>query len=206
MAENPNKLNQGKLAVAVCGLPGSFSEVAAREYTTQSGAEYELRYCATAAEVVAAMRDQDARDGGAALGVAPVENSVVGKVGEAEAIPDDAKHVQVVTIPVRHQLLVRPGTAFGSIRRVVSHEQALAQCATFLREKLPQAEQVPYPDTAQAAKDLAAGKLEPTDAAIASERAAQEYGLEVVREHVQDDPENRTRFLVFALSDRPAGA
>ncbi|MDP4000024.1 MAG: prephenate dehydratase domain-containing protein [bacterium] len=182
--------------IAVCGLPGSFSEVAAREYLTQVGSDHELRYCSTAAEVVATMQD------GAALGVVPVENSVAGKVGEAEAIPADAKHVQVVTIPVRHQLMVKPGTTFESVRRVVSHEQALAQCATFLREKLPQAEQVPYPDTAQAAKDLAAGKLEPTDAVIASERAAQEYGLETIREHIQDDPENRTRFLVFALSGR----
>lgn len=196
MTENPNKLNQGKPAIAVCGLPGSFSEVAAREYATQAGSDYELRYCSTAVEVVDALR------GGADIGVVPVENLVAGKVGEAEAIPADAKRIQVVTIPVRHQLLVKPGTAFESIERVVSHEQALTQCATFLREQLPQAEHVPYADTARAAKDLAAGELDDTDAVIASQRAAQEYGLETLREHIQDDPENRTRFLVFALSGR----
>ena len=185
-----------KHTIAVCGLPGSFSEVAAREYLSRNDADYKLAYCSSAANVLKAMRH------GAEIGIVPVENTIAGKVGEAEAIPSGAKHIQRLTIPVRHQLMVKPGTAFESIKRVVSHEQALAQCAAFLKERLLQAEQVPYADTAQAAKDLAAGTLEDTDAVIASARAATEYELKILKEHIQDDPENRTHFLVFALSHR----
>lgn len=181
------------LTIAVCGLPGSFSEAAARSYQQYVGKEYELRYLPDAAHVVAAVK------GGDALGIVPVDNSVAGKVAEAEAIPETARKVETVAIPVRHQLLVKPGTKLKDVKQVVSHEQALAQCVEFLTEALPDAKQVAYPDTAQAARDLAAGTLAAADAVLASEAAAERYGLDVLRTDVQDSTENRTEFLVFAL-------
>ena len=183
-----------KSIIAVCGLPGSFSEAAAQSYQQYVDQQYELRYLPDAAKVVAAVQ------GGDALGIVPVDNLVAGKVAEAKAIPKSARKVEMVAIPVRHQLLVKPGTALKDVRRVVSHEQAVAQCGEFLDSALPDAERVSYPDTAQAARDLAEGKLAATDAVLASEAAAERYGLKLLRPNVQDSTENRTEFLVFALS------
>jgi prephenate dehydratase len=180
--------------IAVCGLPGSFSEAAAQSYQQYVDQEYDLEYLPDAAHVVAAMKD------GAALGIVPIDNSVSGKVAEAEAIPESARKVETVAIPVRHQLLVKSGTNLADVRQVVSHEQALAQCAEFLAETLPKVKHVSYPDTAQAARDLAEGTLSEADAVLASQAAAERYGLEVLKADVQDSAENRTQFLVFALS------
>lgn len=182
--------------MAVCGLPGSFSEAAARSYQEYAGTEYELRYVSNAKEVVAAVQKGDA------LGVVPIENSTTGKVAEAEAIPEAAKKVETVAIPVRHQLLAQPGTKLAEVERVVSHEQALAQCQEFLAATLPDAKQVPYADTAQAAQDLAAGTLAAADAVLASAMAGERYGLKTLCVDVQDSTENRTEFLVFALADQ----
>lgn len=181
--------------IAVCGLPDSFSEVATHTYLEQTGQNYVLDYFSNAAEVVKAVR------AGAALGIVPTHNSVAGDVAEAGAIPEDARRVETVTIPVRHQLMVRLGTTFEGIKRVVSHEQALAQCGRFLAAELPDAEKVPYADTAQAAQDLSTGELSAADAVIASLPAAERNGLEVLQPNIQDTEENRTSFLVFALSE-----
>ncbi len=137
-------------------------------------------------------------------GVVPIENSLFGSVHVNYDLLR-AHHVQIVgelKLRIRHHLMAVPGATLGSIRRVHSHPQALGQCQTFLRERLPRAEAVPAYDTAGAAKMVAAGGARDV-AAIAPERAAVEYGLDVLAADIESHHQNYTRFLALAREGGP---
>ena len=102
-----------------------------------------------------------------------------------------------VTLPIRHALLSR-AHALSDIATVAGHAQALAQCTEWLSHHLPGRTQLSLSSNAEAAR-LASEN--PTSAALASERAAAAYGLNVLRREVQDDPQNATRFYVLARKD-----
>ena len=105
-----------------------------------------------------------------------------------------------VELPIRHHLLALPGTPIEQVERIYSHPQALAQCERFLRS-CRRARHATY-DTAGSAKLIKEQGL--TDAAaIASERAAQVFGLDMLKSDIQDFSDNITRFLVISRSDRP---
>jgi prephenate dehydratase len=105
-----------------------------------------------------------------------------------------------VILHVRHMLLALPGTALGDLERVRSHPQALAQCQRYLNRHGLKGE--PTFDTAGAACDLAASP-EPGLAAIASELAAELYGLEILDRDIEDFTFNYTRFFVLAREAPP---
>ena len=102
---------------------------------------------------------------------------------------------------VSHCLMVNPGVKLENIKRVYSHPQALAQCEGSL-SKL-NVKSIVSADTAGSARELAE-RGDRDAAAIASRRAATVYGLEILQENLEDDPENYTRFLV--LSRKPLRA
>jgi prephenate dehydratase len=124
--------------------------------------------------------------------VLPVENSSAGIVQEVSDLLWETPGLRVVrehVQPVRHCLLGWP----GPVERALSHPQALAQCDRYLHSR--QIRSVAYHDTAGAARAVAE-RREPGTAAIASKAAAARYGLYVLAEAIQDDSENRTRFVV----------
>ena len=124
--------------------------------------------------------------------VLPVENSSAGIVQEVSDLLWETPGLRVVrehVQPVRHCLLGWP----GPVERALSHPQALAQCDRYLHSR--QIRSVAYHDTAGAARAVAE-RREPGTAAIASKAAAARYGLYVLAESIQDDSENRTRFVV----------
>ena len=131
--------------------------------------------------------------------VVPIENSLFGSVHLNYDLL--RQHALVITAELRlricHHLMARPGTTLADVRQVHSHPQALGQCRVFLRERLPQAQAVPAYDTAGAAKMVAEGGR-PGWAAIASERAAAEYGLDVLAAGIESNRQNYTRFLALA--------
>lgn len=131
--------------------------------------------------------------------VVPIENSLFGSVHLNYDLL--RAHELVITselrLRIRHHLMAPAGVALADVRRVYSHPQALGQCQVFLREKLPQAEAVPAYDTAGAAKQIAQDGR-PDAAAIASERAAAEYGLDVLAAGIESNHQNYTRFLALA--------
>ena len=98
-----------------------------------------------------------------------------------------------------HDLLVRPGTAISDIKTVISHPQALGQCAQRIHEYGWQT--MEYSNTALAAKYVAESS-DPTVAAIASEEAAQVFGLEVLERNLNASRSNTTRFAVFSRSEK----
>lgn len=149
--------------------------------------------------------------GTADYGVVPVWNTIVGEVEAgcaAVRLGISAAHGLTVLgtaqVQVQHQLLALPGTLLEDIRVVASHPVAIAQCERFLRSQ-PQMLPEPVYDTAGAARDLARSGV--TDsAAIAGKAAADRYGLSILREDIQDIPDNVTRFLILGRNEDAAGA
>ncbi|HET7418884.1 MAG TPA: prephenate dehydratase [Candidatus Dormibacteraeota bacterium] len=136
--------------------------------------------------------------------VLPVENSSAGIVQEVSDLLWELPGMRVVgeqVHPVRHYLLGWP----GPVERALSHPQALAQCDRYLHSR--QIRPVAFHDTAGAARAVAEQR-QPGTAAIASKAAARRYGLYVLAESIQDDSENRTRFVVVEKGDptRPRDA
>ncbi|MEO8745897.1 MAG: prephenate dehydratase [Candidatus Dormiibacterota bacterium] len=142
--------------------------------------------------------------GAVGAAVLPVENSSAGIVQEVSDLLWELPGMRVVrehVLPVRHCLLGWP----GPVERALSHPQALAQCDAYLHSR--QIRSVAYHDTAGAARAVAEQR-QPGTAAIASKAAAARYGLYVLAESIQDDSENRTRFVVIERGEpaRPAEA
>ncbi len=124
--------------------------------------------------------------------VLPVENSSAGVVQEVSDLLWELPGLRVVrehVQPVQHCLLGWP----GPVERALSHPQALAQCSRYLHSR--QIRSVAFHDTAGAARAVAEQR-QPGTAAIASRAAAKRYGLYILAESIQDDSENRTRFVV----------
>jgi prephenate dehydratase len=137
-------------------------------------------------------------------GLVPIENSLEGAVSATlDAILHEAEGVAIVgetVLPVRQSLIAREPIALERIEAVVSHPQGLAQCARFLRERLPAARVQAATSTAEAVR-LVAGSGEPW-AALGTRLAAELYGAIVLLDGVDDDPRNATRFVWLG----PAGA
>jgi prephenate dehydratase len=130
-------------------------------------------------------------------GIVPVENSIEGSVNvtlDTIAHEVDLFITREIIQPVRHHLLVQPGTKH--INHILSHSQALAQCRNYLSINYAQAELQQIESTAAAAYQVATGKA--NSAAIGSQRAAEIYGLTPIASNIQDNPNNSTRFIVLS--------
>lgn len=147
----------------------------------------------------------DAVDKGRAdFGVLPLENSTEGSVhGAMEALLESRCWIRrELRLPIDHCLVGRAG-GLHDIRRVYSHPQALGQCRAWLHQNLPAAQLVHTASTAAAVKEA---ELDAAGAAIASPLAAELFGLAVLREGVQDQRDNATRFVCVGLRDaEPTG-
>lgn len=183
------------ITVAYQGEPGAFGEEAVAAYFGEAAIPAPM---ATFSAVCAAVES-----GAADAGVLPLENSLAGTVGDAlDALASGTLRViGELLLPIRHQLLVLPGVDLSEVERVSSHWQALAQCDRYLTEHGWRV--VVAADTAGAARQLAEGGERHT-AAIASERAAKRYGLEVAARDIADAPHNVTRFAVLAGQSAPS--
>ena len=174
--------------VAYLGPAGTFSEEAALGFF---GSSISRVPCGSFDEVFR-LTSADAAD----FGVVPIENSTEG--GVARAL-DLFLHTPLFIIGetslfVRHNLL-RKTDSQQQIQAVLAHPQALAQCHEWLSTHLPGVERRPVSSNAEGAR---LASLDPTLAGIASERAASEFGLHIVARAIQDDPNNRTRFVIVA--------
>lgn len=132
--------------------------------------------------------------------VLPVENSTNGEVGQVmDLMFSGGLFVnRMLDLPVTQDLLVKPGTAVEEIRTVISHPQALGQCAARIREMGWRTEE--YPNTALAAKFVASTN-DRTVAAIASVEAAEQFGLSVSERNLNASRSNTTRFAVFTRAE-----
>ena len=178
--------------VAFQGERGAFSEEAAVKLL---GEEIQLVPRPTFEALYSSIQD-----GLADTILAPIENSLAGSVHRSyDLLIASGLHIQAeVVIPIVHNLIGVPGATFERITQVSSHPVALAQCERFFASH-PAIKRVTADDTAGSVRDvMQAG--DPAKAAIASRRAASVYGAVILREHLEDHPENYTRFLLLTPS------
>ena len=179
--------------VAFQGELGAFSEMAIRQQWPEGAAAVPCASFPVAVQQVLA--------GAVDFAVIPVENAIVGPVRvalDALATAGDALTVRTETrVPVHLHLLAPAGATLAGLRDVHSHPVALAQCRIFFARHGWLVSTV-HADTAGAARDVAqAGLL--TRAAVASDMAAERYGLEIIASRIEDVPVNWTRFVVVSL-------
>jgi prephenate dehydratase len=138
-------------------------------------------------------------DNQADRGVLPVENSLAGSIHRNYDLwlRYELSIVGEVQIPIAHQLIALPGVTLADVKKVYSHPQALAQCEQSLNKLLPHAERVVTYDTAGSIKMLKEENIN-DGAGLASQRAADIYGANILQANMQDDAENYTRFVVVA--------
>lgn len=183
--------------VAFQGEHGAYSEQAIREFF---GKEVIPVPCLSFDAVF-----QKVDNGDCEAGCIPVENSVAGTIHRNYDLQLQFS-LQVIgehIIRISHCLIGLPGASLTKIRKVISHPQALAQCERTLRS-FPNLQSEPVYDTAGSIKIIQAdGDL--TVAAIASRWAADYYHAVILREMIEDSPENYTRFQMIARAARPVG-
>lgn len=133
--------------------------------------------------------------------VVPVENSTEGAVNYTLdlLLKTPLKICGEVELRIHHHLMSKADSLQG-IRKVYSHGQSLAQCREWLDSHLPHAERIPISSNAEAAR---LASKEEGSAAIASTAAAELYGLDVLSNNIEDNPDNTTRFLILGASDVP---
>ncbi|GAV91293.1 PDT domain-containing protein/ACT domain-containing protein [Cephalotus follicularis] len=198
---SPAPMHGSTLRVAYQGVPGAYSEAAAGKAYPNCDAipcdQFEVAF--QAVELWIADR-----------AVLPVENSLGGSIHRNyDLLLRHRLHiVGEVQMPVHHCLLALPGVRKEYLTRVISHPQALAQCEHTLTKLGLNVAREAVDDTAGAAEYIAANNLRDTGA-IASARAADLYGMQILADGIQDDSSNVTRFVMLARepiiprTDRP---
>jgi prephenate dehydratase len=170
------------------GEPGANSHIACRE----AYPAYEPMPCATFEDCFSALSSGEAE-----LGMIPIENSVAGRVADIHHLMPTAKMHIVAEwfLPIRNQLMAPKGASLKTIKSVESHVMALGQCRGIIRElKL---KPIVAADTAGSAREVAESK-DVARAAIASKLAAEIYGLNILKENVEDESHSTTRFVVLS--------
>ena len=181
------------MRIAYLGPRGTFSEDALRAAVGDD--EVDAVPAATVPEAIMAVRRGEVE-----RALVPFENSIEGAVtATLDTLAFDAGGVTLVgeyDLPIRHCLIARDQIPLEEIAVVLSHPQASAQCARFIRESLPGAEVRGAPSTAEAVRTIA--ESDQPWAALGAESAARLYGAAVLRHGVEDEADNITRFVWVA--------
>jgi prephenate dehydratase len=185
-----------KGTIAYQGEPGANSHIACVE----NFPDHQPLPCASFEDAFAALED-----GIADLGMIPIENSIAGRVADIHnLLPASNLHIIGETfLPIRFQLLALPGVGISKLRTVHSHVHALGQCRKIIREL--GLKPVIAGDTAGSAREVAEAR-DPTRASLATSLAGEIYGLKILRENVEDEAHNTTRFVVLSKTPQWAAA
>ena len=182
--------------IAYQGEPGANSHLVCMQHYP----EWEALACASFEDVFAAVENGDAD-----LAMIPIDNSIAGRVADIHHfLPTSGLHIIAEHfLRIQFTLMGVPGSSLETIRTVHSHVHALGQCRKVIRELglVP----VISGDTAGAAREIAE-LADPSLAAIAPALAAEIYGLTILREDVEDEDHNTTRFVVLSRDPDPAPA
>ena len=178
---------QEPLKIAFLGPEGTFSQAASVRHFGHSIKSLPLN---TIDEVFS-----EVESGAADFGVVPVENSTEGAVSNTldMFLSSPLKICGELELRVHHNLMSK-AEGLSGIERVYSHRQSLAQCRGWLHQNLPKAEKIPVASNAEAARRV---RQADDAAAIASDAAAEIYGLNLLFAQIEDKPDNTTRFLII---------
>jgi len=191
----PDSGAEGAITVAFQGEHGAYSELALRRYFEADSVESVP--CANFREVF-----EHVLSGASTFGIVPIENSLAGSIHENYDYLLQYPDIRIVgekKIRIIHNLIGFQGTDLSRITEIYSHPQGLAQCSLFL-DSLPQIKRVPFYDTAGSVAHVkSTGNSQ--YAAIASAEAAKAYGLDVLKEGIETNPRNYTRFFIIARQE-----
>jgi chorismate mutase/prephenate dehydratase len=184
---------QKPMAVAYWGPAGTFTQMAAMQRFGSSATYHD---CASIPEVF-----EDVERERADYGVVPVENSTEGVINYTLDMFHETllKICAEVYVDIRHCLLTH-ATSLAQIKRLYAGPQPLAQCRRWIDSELPGVEVIQIMPTTRSAERAAA---DPEGAAIAAKKAAEVYGLPILFEGIEDNPNNKTRFLVMGRNEPP---
>ncbi len=186
-------VSRAPASAAYSGVPGSFSHKACVQFF---GTEVPFRDCSSFREVFELVDGEQA-----AFGVVPVENSLAGSIHENYdlLLEFDLKIVGELTLRIKHNLLGQEGAPVEGLERIYSHPQVFKQCREYL-DKNPGWKLVPCEDTATAVRRVKES-ADPKEAAVAGEEAGQVYRMAVLKEGIETNPRNFTRFVVISGND-----
>jgi prephenate dehydratase len=190
------------MRIAFLGPAGTFTEDALREAAPE-GVEVEAVRTATVHDAILAVERGEVE-----RALVPFENSIEGSVRSTlDTLAFDTKGVTIAgehDFRVHAHLIAREGVELAQVSAILSHPQPLAQCAGFLREYLPGVERRSVSSTAEAVRMV--GESVRPWAAIGARAAAELYGCTVLREGIEDEADNVTRFVwIAAAGTEPAG-
>lgn len=180
--------------LAYLGPPGTFSEEAALLHDPEAQLLPFSSIAAVAAAVDSGMADE---------GVAAIENSLEGSVNETLDILIHESGLSIcreLVLPIEHCLLAAPEASSPDVRVIYSHPQALGQCRRFLERCFPKAQLEAALSTTAAVEQMLSQQ---GAAAIGTKRAADIYGAQVLARGIQDNPSNKTRFVILTPHDCP---
>ena len=183
-----------KQKVAIQGILGSYHHEATALYFGEGN--YSLLECHTFKELTQSVKNNQAN-----YGLIAIENSIAGALlpNYSHITNDKLFIIGEIYMPIHHHLMALKGETISTLNEIQSHPMALLQCANYL-EKLEHIKVVESIDTALSAKIIAEKKLAHIGA-IASKKAAEEYGLAILNDTIQTNKENYTRFFVVAKNN-----
>ncbi|TET09741.1 MAG: prephenate dehydratase [Actinobacteria bacterium] len=187
-----------KKKIAYLGPPGTFTEEALDKFVKDISQVRKISF-PTVADVIRSVDRGEADEG-----LVPMENSIEGSVNITQDIltfESEAKIIGEVIIPVKHSLIGKKKIKLDNIKKVISHPHATAQCRKYLSTNLKGAEVIAANSTAEAVKIL---KKENDDiAAIGTKTAAKIYDLKIIENDIEDNKDNKTRFVFIGNSIQP---
>jgi len=189
------------MKVGYLGPGGSYCEEALKIYAKEAGKFTPVEF-ATIYDALIAVTTQEIN-----CAVVPIENSMEGSVNTTLDILAENEKMKIkaeIVLKIRHNLLVKKGTKNEEVELILSHPQAIAQCSKYLRNHFPGVPTRDTPSTSEGAREAANSDLK--CAAISNFRAADVYGLDILKEGVQDGDNNMTRFVVVSLEEAEATA
>lgn len=190
---NPDERVKRRVIVSFQGAEGAYSQIAAERHFAAWDGEIECRGQSSFLALLQAVST-----GAADYGMLPVENTTAGSINEAYDLLAQTSLAVVgeEVLRVEHCLVGLQQASVEQIRRVYSHPQALAQCSVFL-SGLDDCAVQSFTDTAMSVQKVR-DEADPTQAAVASQRAADLYGLKVLTRNIENQKDNYTRFMVVA--------
>ncbi|WP_185857583.1 prephenate dehydratase [Blattabacterium cuenoti] len=176
--------------IAIQGVKGCFHHAAVSRYF--EGCNYKLMECSSFRELAVSVAKSNVD-----IGVMAIENTIAGTILTNYSLLSEynLKIVGEVYMPIQHHIMAYPGQNIENIKEIYSHPMAILQCELFI-DAHPDIKISEYSDTAAAAKYISICKKKGL-AAIASENAAKEYGLEIISKNIQTITSNFTRFFVI---------
>lgn len=188
--DDNNFSNESNVKIGYQGLPGSNSHVASLDYFGEN-MEFESysRFC----DVFEAIKTKKIK-----YGVLPIENSYTGSIHEVyDLLSEYGYKIQGEYImDIDHNILGIKGSSISDIRRLYSHPQGFLQSDKYLRN-YPDIEKIPYLNTATSA-DHVRSQNDISNGAIASKKAADIYGLDILANDINDNKNNRTKFVIVS--------